>query len=492
MTVDNPDKFDIPAGSQFPDLGKAGLNLGLEDIVKGLIKDDQEPFQLAQDKKVELNKQREIDLKSFWESQSGAMQRGNSNACDTKNLLDRVRVNQGNKVDPIILLSPETRRPYGKGKLQTKLPKTRSSGPSQGNRSRPPSLTTLPVNQLLRPAIDPNPHTIDTIKPDQYADKAKRNMSQFAKAQAGNRGTSIGDRAVVFTANGTPMYGDSYLDRNAQDNFAANQATSNLPISQIPKKIKTNQPMSSAGLQSQPRANVAPKGDTTGNLLVLGTIAAGITAILFLFQHVLIFVQMILQVSSATSTITNIAGSFVAILNNMGSLFGLGEGLIDPLSKTFDSMLNNSMGKEKVDYVKYQFAKIASGFVAGQNILNKVGGINNTVGAVTEKNANNTSIIGNAMKAMGMIGGNVPWMNEDNKVNAGAGKVGVALDTISGLSNSLAEVTSDVKSQVKSQADLDKQYKERTKEDENGGKKAKESNEDENILELEILGGNRS
>lgn len=489
MTIENPDRFDIPAGSEFPDLAKAGLNKKLEDIVKGLLDGDQEVFQLAQDKKVELNKQREIDLQSFWMGQAGAIERGNSNACDTKNLLERVRSNQAAKVEPIVFPNPATRKPYGKCKDQTKLPKTRSSGASVGNRRRPPSLNTLLVNQLLPPAIDSNPHTIDVIKPDNYGDKAKRNMAQFAKAQAGNRGTSIGDRAVVFTANGTPMYGDSYLDRNAQDNFAANQATSNLPVAQIPKKIKTNSPMSAAGLQSQPRANVAPKSDTTANLLVLGGIAAAITAVLFFFQHVLIFVQFIMQVSSVTSTITNIAGSFVAILNNMGSLFGLGEGLIDPLSQTFDSMLNNSMGKEKVDYVKFQFAKISSGYVAGQNILSKVSGINNTVGKVTEKNANNTSIIGNAMKAMGMIGGDVPWMNEDNKVNAGVGKAGIALDTISGLSNNLAEISSDVKSQKQEQADLDKSYKERQKEDEKGDKKAKENNEDEQILELEALGG---
>jgi hypothetical protein len=491
MTVEVPDKFDIPAGSQFPDLRKAGLNKQLEDIVKGLIDDDQEVFQLAQDKKVALYKQREIDMQSFWMSQAGAIERGNSNACDTKNLLDRVRVNQGDKVTPIVLPSPQRRMPYGKGKKQTKLPKTRSSGASQGNRSRPPSLKNLPVNQSLPPAIDPNPHTIDTVNPDNYADKSKRNMSQFVKAQAGNRGTSIGDRAVVFTANGTPMYGDSYLDKNAQENFAANQATSNLPLTQIPKKIQTNQPMSAAGLQSQPRANVTPKGDTTANLIILGGIAAAVTAVLFFFQHILIFVQMILQISSVTSTITNIAGSFVAILNNVGSLFGLGEGLIDPISQTFDSVLNNVFGKEKIDYVKYQFAKIAGGFVAGQNILNKVSGINNTVGKVTEKNANNTSIIGNAMKAMGMIGGEVPWMNENNKVNAGVGKLGVALDTISGLSNSLAEITSDVKTQIQAQADLDKEYQTQLKEDETGGKQAKENNEDETILELEALGGIR-
>jgi hypothetical protein len=93
-----------------------------------------------------------------------------------------------------------------------------------------------------------------------------RNMRHFGRAQAGQGGTSVGDRAVVFTANGTPMYGDSYLDKNNAENFAANQATSNQPTSQIPKGIKTNKPMSAAGLQQQPRANVAPKGDTTSNL----------------------------------------------------------------------------------------------------------------------------------------------------------------------------------------------------------------------------------
>jgi hypothetical protein len=485
-----PPGFDIPPGSEFPDLGKAKLNKKLEDIVKGLLDKDQEVFQLAQDKKVQLYKQREIDLQSFWMSQAGAIERGNQNACDTKNLLDRVRSNQADQVQPIVLPSPAIRRPYGDGKNQTKLPKGRSSGVSTGNRTRPPSIAKLPVNQLLPPAVSKASHQIDTIAPNSYGDKAARNMRQFGRAQAGQRGTSVGDRAVVFTANGTPMYGDSYLDKNNAENFAANQATSNQPTSQIPKNIKANKPMSAAGLQQQPRANVAPKGDTTGNLIILTGIAVAITTVLFMFQHILIFVELILQVSSVTSTITNVAGSFVAILNNMGSLFGLGEGLIDPLSQTFESMLNNTFGQEKVDYMKYQFAKISSGFVAGQNILNKVSGLNNSVGKVTETNANNTSKIGNALKAMGMIGSDVPWMNEKNKVNVGVGKLGVALDTISGLSNSLAEISSDVKTQVAEQKNIDKEYKERDKSDKDGVKQATEANEDEYIAELEtLLGG---
>jgi hypothetical protein len=481
--------LDIPGGSQFPDLQKAGLNLNLESIVKGLTDKDQEFFELAQKKKVALNKQREIDMKSFWESQTGAIERGNQNACDTKNLIDRVRINQGDKVIPIVLPSTKKRSPYGNGKNQTRLPKPRSASPSSGSKSPPSSMINLRLNQSVPPVVSAKSHVVDVIAPETYSDKAIRNLRQFGKAQAGERGTSLGDRAVVFTANGTPMYGDSYLDRNHAENLAANQATSNLPVTQIPKKIQANKPMSAAGLQQQPRANVAPKSDGVGNMLLLGGIAAAVTAVLFLFQYVLIFIQMILQISSVTSTITNIAGSFVAILNNIGSLFGLGEGVIEPLSKTADSILNNTFGKTKVDYVKYQFAKVSAAYVAGQNLLNKVSGLNNTIGTVTADNANNTSKIGNALKSMGMLANGDGWMREDNKISTGTGNLGDKLTNISGLASSLTDITNDVKTATEAQKTLDKEQAEKEKTTKKGEQKATEKHVDSEIPDLHVLGG---
>jgi hypothetical protein len=483
--------LDIPSGSQFPDLSKAGLDLNLTDLIKGIQKNDTEFFQLAQDKKQELNKQRGIDLQSFWQSQAGAIERGNTNACNSRNIHSRIGTAQARNTSPIALPSGATTKPYGDGRNKIKLPPPRRANPSRGDRSRVPSLRHFSVNQTISSGIDTKKHRIDPIEPTNYPEKSSRNMAAFAKAQAGNRGTSIGDRAIVFTANGTPMYGDSYLDKNAQENLSANQATSNLPVSQIPSKIEAGASISAQGLQQQPRANVAPKSDTVGNMLVLGGIAAAITAVLFLFQHVLIFVQMILQVSSVTSTITNIAGSFVAILNNLGSLFGLGEGVVDPLSKTFDSILNNTFGKDKVDYVKYQFAKISSAFVAGQNLINKVSGLNNTIGKVTEKTANNTGIIGNAMKAMGMISGNIPWMSEDNKVNSGIGKLGTSLETIGGLASSLSDISQDVKSFKESQDTLDKEQKERETEDKTSTEKATDTHADLEVPDADRVAGHK-
>jgi hypothetical protein len=481
--------LDIPNGSEFPDLLKAGLGKKLDDLIRGIINKDGEVFELAQEKKLELRTQRSTDLKSFIQSQSSAIQRGNTNACDHRHKYEQIATQQAANIKPIQLPQSRSRSPLVKGNKKSKLPKTRSVTPTKGGRSRPSSLNQFKVNQAVSSPIDSKSHFIQPITTDNYPEKSKRNLTKFADAQAGARGTSIGDRAVVFSANGTPHYGDSYLDKNVHENLSANQATSNAPISSIPSKVEVGKGINAAPMQQQPRANVSPKSDTTANLIVLGSIATAITAILFFFQHVLIFVELILQVSSVTSTITNVAGSFVAILNNIGSLFGLGEDLLQPLSETFDSILNNTFGKDKVDYVRYQFAKVSSAFVAGQNLMNKLSGLHNQHAQLSKNNADNTSKIGNAMKAMGMLSTGQGWMNEDNKISTGIGKFGSSLDNISGLASSLGEISNDVKTQIKEQQDLDQEQAEREQGYKDGIEKSKQDNSDDNIADLDIIKG---
>jgi hypothetical protein len=478
--------LDIPDGSEFPNLKKANLLKKLEDLVNGLMSNDKEFFKLAQDKKVKLRKQREIDLKSFLISQKNAIDRGNQNACDARHNFNQVATNQNIKVKPISIPSSSRKSATGKGKSKTNLPPTKSATPTSGGR-RSPSLAKAKLNQPTGKAVSTRSHFIEAVETSLNSAKSQRNMSQFVKAQSGERGTSLGDRAIVFSANGTPHYGDSYLDKNVHENLSANQATSNIPLSQIPSRIEKGKPISANPLQQQPRANVAPKSDSVGNMLVLGGIAAAVTAVLFLFQYVLMFVQLILQISSVTSTITNIAGSFVAILNNVGSLFGLGEGVVDPLSKTMDSILNNTFGLEKVSYVKYQFAKISSAFVAGSNLMNQVSGMTNSVGKVAEDNANNTSKIGNALKSMGMLKDAEPWMNENNKVSGGLNSLGGKLDSVSGLASSLGAITTEVKTAKKSQEDLDKEYATKQKEIKESVAKSSDKNSDKIIPDLNIF-----
>jgi hypothetical protein len=484
--------LDLEDGSKFPDLLKAGLGKGLEDLVKNLRGNDQEFFQLAQDEKKRLRKQSDIDLKSFVQSQSGAIERGNQNACDSRHNFDAVAQDLARQTQPIVLSSNSRQPAQGRGKLETKLPRTNASTPTRGARSRPASIARSMINQSISPIVSNRPYSVQPVSTSNLPAKSKRNLTQFVRAHSGDRGTSIGDRAVVFSANGTPQYGDSHLDRNTTENLAANQATAEAPLTQIPSKVSTVKPQKADPLQQQPRANITPKSNSVANMAVLGGIAAAVTAVLFFFQYVLSFVQFILQVSSVTSTITNIASSFVAIMNNVGSLFGLGDGVVDPLSQTFESMLNNVFGKDKVDYVKFQFAKISSAYVAAQNLAGKLSGVQNSLGNVTEKNANNTSKIGNALKMMGMMSTGDGWMNENNKVATGIGGVGGKLDGISGLASSLTDVVSDVKTAKEQQETLDKEQTDREKADQESTDKAKEKHADPDVSDVQTVGGTGS
>jgi hypothetical protein len=240
--------LDIPSGSEFPNLKKANLLKKLEDLVNGLMKGDKEFFKLAQDKKVELRKQREIDLKSFWISQKNAINRGNQNSCDSRHNFAQIANNQNIKIKPISIPNSTKKSAVGKGKTKTILPSARSAAPTIGGR-RSPSLARAKLNQTTSKAVSTRSHFIEPIETSLNTAKAQRNMQQFIKAQSGERGTSIGDRAIVFSANGTPHYGDSYLDKNVSENLSANQATSNIPLSQIPSKIEKGKPISTNPLQ---------------------------------------------------------------------------------------------------------------------------------------------------------------------------------------------------------------------------------------------------
>jgi hypothetical protein len=111
----------------------------------------------------------------------------------------------------------------------------------------------------------------------------------------------------------------------------------------------------------------------------------------------------------------------------------------------------------------------------------------NSLGTVTADNANNTSKIGNALKAMGMLATGSGWMREDNKVATTTGKVGDKLSTVSTLSSTLSDITNDVKTGKEQLSTLDKEYAEKQKTTKEGEAKAKEKHEDSIVSDAEKL-----
>jgi peptidoglycan hydrolase CwlO-like protein len=111
----------------------------------------------------------------------------------------------------------------------------------------------------------------------------------------------------------------------------------------------------------------------------------------------------------------------------------------------------------------------------------------NSLGTVTADNANNTSKIGNALKAMGMLATGSGWMREDNKVATTTGKIGDKLSTINNLSSTLTDITNDVKSATEQIKTLDKEQKAKDKSTKEGEIKAKEKHEDSTVPDADKI-----
>ena len=481
-------------GDAFPDLAKANAAKPLTDLVAKLIKDDKELYQIADDEKFKQRKQLEVDFCSFSMSQRTAVEAGNSNACADKKQFDSIAAQQqtyrSNLDVAVRLPGSTTTKPYGNGKTQTKLPKPRTAGAVSGgakaNRNRPLSNTTF--NRGGQGLISNKTHYVTPIKPSNQPEKAAANHKAYMQAHAGKRGTSLGDRAIVISGNGTPHYGDSYLDKANQENLSANQATATPAVTAIPKAIKAAKPIDADKLNRAKAAQIHPKSDTLANIAALGVIAAAVTAVMFAINYVISLVGFVMQIQTLTSTVTNISASFVGIFNNVISLFGLGKDVAKPLEDTIDGVLNNAFGKENVQYVKFQFAKINTMFTAGVNILQKIGTSSSNLSNAIEESGNNTSRIGNALKGAGIIGDGINWMNEQISAKESApGKIANlnnALNNVSTLSTDLSSIVQDV-STAKTELDrLEKENTDKQKDKLDGEIKAKDIYTDPEIPEI--------
>jgi hypothetical protein len=455
--------------ADFPDLLKAEGAESLTDLVRGFIERDEEPIELVRETKERLNNQRVIDFKSFLGSQEIAVERGNRNACaDQKQYSDIANQQNRNAQETWADRQLPYSKPaklYGNSPGQTKLPKPVSTGAIRlgSGAAKRPTIESYRGNQG-RQQTKGKPYQVTTITPSLYEDKAKGNYQRFIAAQAGKRGTAIGDRAVVFSANGTPHYGDSILDKSLQENLSANMAAAAPPISEVPSQITTGTKLPAKDLTRNKNGQVAPKLDIPTALAATGAAAAAITLVMIPLQYLVNFFTFILQVQTATSNIRNIATSTTTFIGNIGYLIGFDKDMMKPVDENFSGILNNIFGKDKVDYVKLQFAKLSVAVNAAVNIVDSVRDSANVLGNAVQTGARNTSKIGNALKAARVLDSKFDWMDEKISASRNTGTlagVNNALSTTGQVASELANVTREIKDAAEEAAALEKEYQEK-------------------------------
>jgi hypothetical protein len=442
--------------SNFPNLDAAEGAVGLET----LITPGRPSAKIAADEQDKQEKQLGKDFCSFALSLKTATERGGENACADKGQYEKIDDQLG-KWQTRNSASSIKRQPTRAYTAVPKLPKSVSIAPGA---PRPRSLSATRVNHGAV-SKQPGVYYVPTIKPDIDKDRQNRQAANFIRAQAGQRGVAVGDAAVVLGASGQPYPGSSYLDRADRYNQSANLASSTPVVVEAPRSIKAK----SIGKAKKPGAEagqIAPQSNTAGNIMALLGIAGVITGIMFALQYVVSTVAFIFNMQSLLTTCNNIAASFSALFNTIGSLLGLTEDISKPLDDTMSGILNSAFGKERVDYVKYQWAKVSSALSAAGNVINSFRGVSSALGNAIETGTNNTGKIGNALRAMGFFDRTIAAFEENVSAKQSESKlvrVDASLQVAATASTALSQAASDIKTGREEQEALDKEFGEKQK-----------------------------
>ncbi len=449
---------------KFPDLDKAAAAKSLADLIdstKGT-----ELFIPAENERLRQSKEYRDSFCTFANSQSTAINVGNKNSCADRKQSER-QVNQqlanNNLSNGIESRSNRLANSYGRGKNQINLPKTRNFGLTAN--SKPRSISRVKRTTTPNAPIVYNvPQLGDQNKLD--GDRQRAQYQRFIQAQAGSRKTQLGDRAVYYSSNGTPLYGDEVLRQADRKNLSANLATGVPPVTQPPDKIALAKPVK-GNLDRPARGQSKPKSNTAGNMLILLGVAAAVSAIMFALQYVVQIISFVMNIQNLMNSTTNVASSFLNLFNNVGSLLGMKSNVTKPIGDTIDGILNNVFGKENVDAAKYEVSRINTVFTAGVNIFNQIRSSTATLGNAVQQGANNNSRIGNLLIAAGIVDQKAQAFEENIQVESGKGgklaDAGKALGTIASVSNELVAVSGEIKSAKEQLDSLEKQRDEKEK-----------------------------
>jgi hypothetical protein len=450
----------ILTGASFPDEQKAAAAKGLKDLLSK-VKPGQSIFEPANEEKARLEKQYRGDFRAAVMSHGVAVAAGNSNSCADKKQFGAAAIDQQ------LYTNKNTKRielpSYGARRVAPKkMPRSRGLSPVANGAGKQPAHPSIARAKLGGNTQTPADYRLETITPQKLDGKV--NFKNYVRSQAGYKGKAI-DRSVSITHDGTPHYGDDEINQANQDNLSANLANTP-PTLDIPATVSPGATIDANKLERKQPGQTQDKGNSMANIAILGAIGLAVTAILFLIRDILGMAAFVVNIASLTSTVTNIAQSFLAIFDSIGSLMGLGEGLTQPISDTFDGILNNIFGKEKVEYVKYNFARINAVFTAGANVLGKVRSTSVALAAGIETDAQNTSKIGNALRRAGVVDEKLALMDEKIAVNVDKSQLKILnekLAKVTNVSSELSGAASDIKTAKDELKSIDEQKAEKLK-----------------------------
>jgi hypothetical protein len=422
------------------------------------------------------------DFQSFVISQKGAIDHGNTNACQVNHTHQKnhqtISVSHNQSTTTAELPDTRTGTLYNTkprhSAAKIVIPRT-ASHPT--GTTRPTGLGKSKYNQLTAPLVSNQTRVVRKVEP--IESDSKKHHDRFVEAVAGRRDRSATDGAIIFSRHGTPIYGSQITQRAEQQNVSANLATNQPASLGIPQTIKTGEAIPAKTTAKTEVQGTSNTGQRLATGVALVAIAGAIAAIMWACQGLVVLVAFITQMGLIVTQVGNITQLVKMAWEGVTSILGLekqakdaGNFFEDNISKIFGS-------KENYLKTKFTFLRISNVISAATNSLASIQSATQTVADAVAEHSNNTSRMGNAMRSVGMFGDKLNHFNEQVQLQvtgrfAGLANTARKLGVASSVSSEMVQVIDNVKTVGEQEKELSEREKQELEENE---KKLKEQKE---------------
>jgi hypothetical protein len=234
-------------------------------------------------------------------------------------------------------------------------------------------------------------------------DDRKRDTTNFEKAVEGEKGQSIGTRAVLFNHDGSVTLGANNIRDNAVAiERSADIASENVSNGSIPKKRVRARDYSTKFHPNKKK--IAGTDDVAAGIAALGGVTAmtAIVAMLTPMHFITSAITFLTSITTMFTNVNNVVNTFLTISDALLGLLGIknsSKGL-----KTFlGEMVDNAFGKERVQNAKNLFAKCINSTAVATKLLEKVQSMRQGTNNKVDELALQLGTVNNSLGAAGLI-----------------------------------------------------------------------------------------
>lgn len=254
---------------------------------------------------------------------------------------------------------------------------------------------------------------------NQTVDQNRRSYApeEFDRAVNGADGKSIGQRAILFNADGSVVRGANAIrDQQVANELAAKIPSRSPNTSSIPAQIKTAKPE-----QTRSHKNKAPIGNTNdlaGGVAALGGVAAmtAIVACLLPMHFVTSAITFLTSITTFFTNVNNAVTTYLTIVDALLGVFGF-KGAAKGVKTFIAQITDNALGKENAQNVKNAFASGINSISTTTKLLEKVQSMRQGTDNKIDEMALQLGTVNNALKDAGLVSPDSPYFAASQNID---------------------------------------------------------------------------